>query len=175
MATPQTPPAPSGYHILPHLVSDNWHPLPFTITHSAMSRSQHPFQHLHPEANFTSFSTKRAVLIVVVMNSLSFPGGTVVKNLPPNAGDARDAGLIPRSGRRKWQPALGVLPRKFHRQKTLAVYSPRGHRVTHDWVTEHSEFLNHSMCKTVLSFLLGVFLCVIDKLFECCAPTPFPP
>ena len=28
-----------------------------------------------------------------------FPGGTVVQNLPANAGDARDAGLIPGSGR----------------------------------------------------------------------------
>ena len=28
-----------------------------------------------------------------------FPGGSVVKNLPVNAGDTRDAGLIPGSGR----------------------------------------------------------------------------
>ena len=28
-----------------------------------------------------------------------FPGGTVVKNPPANAGDARDLGLIPESGR----------------------------------------------------------------------------
>ena len=28
-----------------------------------------------------------------------FPGGTVVKNLPANAGDPRNAGLIPGSGR----------------------------------------------------------------------------
>ena len=28
-----------------------------------------------------------------------FPGGTVVKNLPANAGDARDTGLIAGSGR----------------------------------------------------------------------------
>ena len=29
--------------------------------------------------------------------SSSFPGGTVVKNLPENSGDSRDVGLIPRS------------------------------------------------------------------------------
>ena len=29
----------------------------------------------------------------------SFPGGTVVKNLPANAGDTRDMGSIPGSGR----------------------------------------------------------------------------
>ena len=32
-------------------------------------------------------------------NSQGFPGGTVVKNPPANAGDARDAGSIPGSGR----------------------------------------------------------------------------
>ena len=30
---------------------------------------------------------------------IGFPDGTVVKNLPANAGDARDAGSIPGSGR----------------------------------------------------------------------------
>ena len=34
-----------------------------------------------------------------VMQLEGFPGGTVVKNLPANAGDARDTGLIPESGR----------------------------------------------------------------------------
>ena len=30
---------------------------------------------------------------------MGFPGGSVVKNLPDNARDTRDAGLIPGSGR----------------------------------------------------------------------------
>ena len=30
---------------------------------------------------------------------MGFPGGPAVKNLPANAGDARDMGLIPGSGR----------------------------------------------------------------------------
>ena len=30
---------------------------------------------------------------------MGVPGGTVVKNLPASAGDTRDAGLIPTSGR----------------------------------------------------------------------------
>ena len=30
---------------------------------------------------------------------MDFPGGTVVKNLPANAGDSVDMGSIPRSGR----------------------------------------------------------------------------
>ena len=33
------------------------------------------------------------------MNVRSFPGGTVLKNLPANAGDRRDTGLLPGSGR----------------------------------------------------------------------------
>ena len=55
------------------------------------------------------------------------PGGTVAKNLPANAGDARDSGLIPGSGRfpwrRKWQPIRVVVPGKFLGQKSLAGYS----------------------------------------------------
>ena len=42
----------------------------------------------------------------------------VVKKPPANAGDIRDAGLIPGSGRspwrRKWQPIPVFLPRKSH-------------------------------------------------------------
>ena len=33
------------------------------------------------------------------MSWLDFPGGTLVKNLPANAGDENDAGLIPVLGR----------------------------------------------------------------------------
>ena len=33
------------------------------------------------------------------MTKWGFPGGAVVKNLPANARDARDTGLIPGSGR----------------------------------------------------------------------------
>ena len=35
---------------------------------------------------------------------LDFPGGSVVKNLPVNAGDTRDSGLIPELGR---SPGVG--------------------------------------------------------------------
>jgi len=47
-------------------------------------------------------------------------------NPPANAGDVRNAGLIPGLGRfpqsRKWQPALAFLPEKFHEQRSLAGY-----------------------------------------------------
>ena len=46
-----------------------------------------------------------------------FSGGSVLKNLPANAGDTEDVGSNPGSGRSwrgKWQPTPVFLPRKFH-------------------------------------------------------------
>ena len=38
--------------------------------------------------------------------------------------------------RREWQPTPVFLPGEFHGQRSLVVYSPRGHkRVRHDWAT----------------------------------------
>ena len=55
--------------------------------------------------------------------------GQVGKNLAVNAGDAREAGLIPGLGRFpwrwKWQPAPVFLSGKFHGQRCLAGYSPK--------------------------------------------------
>ena len=57
-----------------------------------------------------------------------FPGGEVVKNSPANAGDTRDMGSIPGSGRfpwrREWQLTPVFLLGKFHRQRSLEGYSP---------------------------------------------------
>ena len=56
-----------------------------------------------------------------------YPGGIVVKNPPANAGDAKDADLIPESGRSlKWQPTLVLLSGKFHGQKSQAGFSTWG-------------------------------------------------
>ena len=60
----------------------------------------------------------------------------MVKNLPVNAGDKRDAGSIPGLGK---SPGGGngnpfsiqysvFLPREFHGQRSLAGYSPWGHK-----------------------------------------------
>ena len=61
-----------------------------------------------------------------------FRGGSVVKNLPTNAGDARDTSRIPGLGR---SPGVGngnpvFLPGKFHGQRIMASYSPWGHKET---------------------------------------------
>ena len=50
----------------------------------------------------------------------------VVKNLPVNARDIRDAGSIPR--RRAWQPTPIFVPGEPHGQRSLAVYRPWGHK-----------------------------------------------
>ena len=56
-----------------------------------------------------------------------FPGGSVVKNLPANAGGAGDSGSIPGSRRfpwrRKWHPTPVFLPGKSHGWRSLADYS----------------------------------------------------
>ena len=43
-------------------------------------------------------------------------------------------GTIP--WRREWLPIPVFLPGEFHGQRSLAGYSPWGHRVGHDWVTK---------------------------------------
>ena len=54
----------------------------------------------------------------------------VVKNPLANAGDIRDVGSIPGSGRspwrRAWQPTQVFLPGESHGQKSLVGYSPWG-------------------------------------------------
>ena len=64
---------------------------------------------------------------------MGFPGGSVVKNLPANAGDAGDSGdsgFYPWVGkipwRRKWQPTPAFMPGKFYGQRSLVGYSPWG-------------------------------------------------
>ena len=56
----------------------------------------------------------------------------MVKSLPANAGDTGDQGLTPGLGRSSGggngKPAPVILPRKSHGQRTLAGYSPWGHK-----------------------------------------------
>ena len=56
----------------------------------------------------------------------------MVRNPPANAGVARDAWFNPWvrkiPWRREWQPTLAFLPGESHRQRSLAGYSPYGHK-----------------------------------------------
>ena len=58
----------------------------------------------------------------------------VVKNLPASAGDVRDVGSIPGSGRfpwrRKWQLTPVLFPGEPHGQRSLAGYSPWGRKAS---------------------------------------------
>ena len=77
-------------------------------------------------------------LIIKLSNKVSFPGGSVVKNLPANVGDP---GSVPGLGRfpwrREWQHTPVLLPGELHGQSNLAGYSPWGQkRLGHDLVTK---------------------------------------
>ena len=55
----------------------------------------------------------------------------MVKNLSANAGDVRDAGLIPGSEdplEEGKQPTPVFLPGESHRKRSLVGYGPRGHK-----------------------------------------------
>ena len=58
---------------------------------------------------------------------MGFPGGSVVKNLPANAGDTGDTGLIPgleRSLEEEIATHSGIPAWKSHGQKSVVGYSP---------------------------------------------------
>ena len=61
-----------------------------------------------------------------------FPRGTVVNNLPANAGDTKDVGSIRGWGKipwsRKWQPTPAFLTGKVHGERSLEGYSPWGRK-----------------------------------------------
>ena len=68
-------------------------------------------------------------IFVVFLPKMGFPGGSVVKNLPANVGNARDMGSISRSERSPGGgngSPLQYSYRKFHGQRHLAGYSPQG-------------------------------------------------
>ena len=71
---------------------------------------------------------------------MGFPGGSEVKNRPANAGDMGLPMQIPVSGR---SPGGEILSGKFHGQRSLAGYSPWGHkRVGQDLVTKQQQIYN---------------------------------
>ena len=85
----------------------------------------------------------------------NFPHGSVIKNLPANAGDTGDVASIPVSGipqRKKWQPTPVLLPGEFHGQRSLLGYGPRDRKeLGDDFETEH----RRTEIKRVLTFSKG--------------------
>ena len=84
----------------------------------------------------------------VYSDHLGFPGGTVIKSLPADAGDARDVGSIPVLGR---SPGVGngkplqcsCLGNPIDRRAWWAV-SMGSKRVRHSWATEHAHTHIHN-------------------------------
>ena len=75
--------------------------------------------------------------------------GAVVKNLPANAGEARDAGSIPGSGRfpqrKKWPPTPGFLPAESHESPSLrGAWGVIVHGVTKSWMGLKNSLLPNS-------------------------------
>ena len=69
-------------------------------------------------------------LVTLLLANLS--GIAVVKNMPASAGNTRDTGLIPESGRSPgggaWQLTPVFLPGQSHGQRSLVGYGPRGRK-----------------------------------------------
>ena len=67
-------------------------------------------------------------MIIIFTAVFIFLGFPVAKNAPANAGDERDAGLIPEWGRspgvENGNPLQYFCLEKFHGQRSLAGYSP---------------------------------------------------
>ena len=78
---------------------------------------------------------------LVRVRARGFPGGSVGKE---STYDAGEPGSIPGSGkipwRKEWQPTPVFLTGKLHGQRSLAGYSPMGHkRVGYNLVTEQQQ------------------------------------
>ena len=59
----------------------------------------HPHQVLSETSSLSAFWIFKIYIFIYLLQSIGFPGGSVVKNLPANAGDSGDMGLISRSER----------------------------------------------------------------------------
>ena len=84
-----------------------------------------------------------------------FPGGSVVKNPPSNAGDTGDARdtfdpwVLKIPWRRKWQPTLVLLPGKFRGQRSLVGYSTWGRKEMDMTECTHTHTHTHTHAHTL--------------------------
>ena len=70
----------------------------------------------------------------------------MIKNLPANAEDIRDASLIPGKipWRRKWRLTPVLLPGESHGWRSLVGYSPQGHKESDTTKRLHFHFQSHN-------------------------------
>ena len=66
--------------------------------------------------------------------------------------------------RRKWQPTPVFLPGKSHEQKSLAVFSPQGHkRIGYDLATNQQHFFKKRMSKQTCWHVLNQHTMTVTK------------
>ena len=113
-----------------------------SMSHKESGITEHTHTHTHTHTLCLS-------LLLVLWGFLGF---TVIKNLPVNAGDTRDSGLISGSGRSLWnrkcQPTPIFLPGESHGQRSLVGYSP--------WVTKSQTLLSIHACILVLNYSINM-------------------
>ena len=90
------------------------------------------------------------------------PGGSDGKESAYNAGDLS---AIPGSWRfpwrKAWRPTPVSLPGESHGQRSVVGYSPWGHRVRYDWVTNtHTQTHRHIMFPILFLFKGGIVGCI---------------
>ena len=91
----------------------------------------------------------------------------VVKNLCANAGDSRDMGSIPGLGSPRGgsgNPVQHSLPGESHRERSLAGYSPWGHKES-DTAEQLSSYLFFGCTESLLLHLGFLELCNQGLLF----------
>ena len=72
-----------------------------------------------------------------ILYNTGFPGSSVVKNSPANAGDRFDPWVAKIPWRRKGQTTPVFLPGKSHEEGSLVGYSPWGCKIVrHDFTTK---------------------------------------
>ena len=102
-----------------------------------------------------------------------FPGCSVVRNPPANAGDVSSIlGLGISPGRRKRQPSAVFFPGKSYGQRNLTGYSLWGHKIVgHNLVTKHQQKSAFQTVEYNVSVLSNYVLCsltyVIFSLQTC--------
>ena len=93
---------------------------------------------------------------------MGFPGGSFVKNPPANAGDIRDTGSIPGSGRSPGgghdNPLQLFLPGEPHGQRSLVGYSPQGHKES-----DMTKVTEHAHMEKNINFSLPIELSVMSS------------
>ena len=123
---------PGSYHL-----ASLW-----TIPHRGWALTQKPVKpHLtsaapeyNPQAHTVPDSKSADALLTKQLEKQSLTtstGGLMVKNPPANSGDRRpgyDPWVRKIPWRTKWQPTPIFLPRKLHRQRSLAGHHPWGHK-----------------------------------------------